>query len=192
MVAVLPKTHDDVIKWKHFLRYWPFVRGIHRSPVNSPLKGQWRRALILSLICVWISGWVNNREAGNLRRYHAHYDVSVMRCKVILLKTEFRNLTQTSIPLDAIEADRRTCVSKLDHYLFIKLPSPFLPQAIIWNSTDLISLNVTWTVRNKFQWNLNQNTEQIFFRENTFENCLQNGGYFPSTLIVLTTDTDVE
>ena len=24
-------THDDVIKWKHFPRYWPSVRGIHRS-----------------------------------------------------------------------------------------------------------------------------------------------------------------
>ena len=24
--------HDDVIKWKNFPRYWPFVRGIHRSP----------------------------------------------------------------------------------------------------------------------------------------------------------------
>ena len=34
-------THDDVIKWKHFPRYWPFVRGIHRTPVNSPHKGQW-------------------------------------------------------------------------------------------------------------------------------------------------------
>ena len=31
-------THDDVIKWKHFSRYWPFVRGIRRSPVNSPHK----------------------------------------------------------------------------------------------------------------------------------------------------------
>ena len=70
--------HDDVIKWKHFPRYWPFVRGIHRSPVNSSHKGQWRGALILSLICVWINGWVNNHEAGDLRRYHAHYDVSVM------------------------------------------------------------------------------------------------------------------
>ena len=38
--------HDDVIKWKHFPRYWPFVRGIHRSPVNSPHKGQWRGALM--------------------------------------------------------------------------------------------------------------------------------------------------
>ena len=32
--------HDDVMKWKHFPRYWPFVWGIHRSPVNSPNKGQ--------------------------------------------------------------------------------------------------------------------------------------------------------
>ena len=70
--------HDDVIKWKHFPRYWPFVRGAHRSPVNSPHKGQWRGALMFSLICVWINGWVNNREAGDLRRYHAHYDVSAM------------------------------------------------------------------------------------------------------------------
>ena len=70
--------HDDVIKWKHFPRNWPFVRGIHRSPVNSPHKGQWRGAFMFSLICVWINGWVNNREAGDLRHYRIHYDVTVM------------------------------------------------------------------------------------------------------------------
>ena len=70
--------HDDVMKWKHFPRYWPFVRGIHRSPVNSPHKGQWRGALMFSLICARINGWVNTREAGDLRRYRAHYDVIVM------------------------------------------------------------------------------------------------------------------
>ena len=70
--------HDDVIKWKHFRRYWPFVRRIHRSPVNSPHKGQWRGALMYFWICVWINGWVNTREAGDLRRYRAHYDVTVM------------------------------------------------------------------------------------------------------------------
>ena len=41
-------------------------------------KGQWCGALMFSLICVWINGWVNNREAGDLRRYRAHYDVIVM------------------------------------------------------------------------------------------------------------------
>ena len=33
------RKHDDVIKWKHFPRYWPFVRRIHRSPVNFPHRG---------------------------------------------------------------------------------------------------------------------------------------------------------
>ena len=74
--------HDDVIKWKHFPRYWPFVRGIHRSPVNSPHKGQWRGALMFSLICVWIYGWVNNGEAGDFRRYRAHFDVTVMTATI--------------------------------------------------------------------------------------------------------------
>ena len=55
--------HDDVIKWK--------------SPVNSPLKGQWRGALMFSLYA-WMKGWVNNGEAGDLRRYRAHFDVTVM------------------------------------------------------------------------------------------------------------------
>ena len=54
------------------------VWGIHRFPVNSPHKGQWRRALMFSLICVWINSWVNNCEAGDLRCNHAHYDIIVM------------------------------------------------------------------------------------------------------------------
>ena len=75
--------HDEVIKWRHFQRDWPFVRGIHRSPVNSPHKGQWHGALMFSLISVWINGWVNNREAGDLRHHPAHYEVSVMRSCVL-------------------------------------------------------------------------------------------------------------
>ena len=71
-------THNDVIKWKHFPRYWPFVRGIHRCPVNSPHKGQWRGTLMFPLIFARINYWVNNGEAGDLRRYCAHYDVIVM------------------------------------------------------------------------------------------------------------------
>ena len=48
------------------------------SLVNSPHKSRWRRALVFSLICAWINGWVNNREAGDLRCHHAYYDVTVM------------------------------------------------------------------------------------------------------------------
>ena len=55
----------------------PFVRGIYRSQVNSPHKGQWRGALMFPLICAWINGWVNNRRAGDLRRHRPlwrHYN----------------------------------------------------------------------------------------------------------------------
>ena len=77
--------HGDVIKWKHFPRYWSFVRGIHRWPMNSHHKGQWWGALKFSLICAWTNTWANNREAGNLRRYRAHYDVIVMSwCELLV------------------------------------------------------------------------------------------------------------
>ena len=72
------EMQDDVTKWKHFPLCWHFVRGIHRSPMNSQHKRQWRGALMFSLICAWINAWVNNREAGDLRRHRAHCDAIVM------------------------------------------------------------------------------------------------------------------
>ena len=70
--------HDDVIKCKHFPRYCPFVRGIHRPPVNSLHKGQWRGDLMFLLIWARMDAWVNNRKAGDLSRHCGHYDVTVM------------------------------------------------------------------------------------------------------------------
>ena len=81
--------HDDTIKWKHFPRYWPFMRGIHRPPVNSPHKDQWRRALMFSLIWDWTYGWVNNRDAGDLRRHCAHYGVIVMQLSTQTVSRDF-------------------------------------------------------------------------------------------------------
>ena len=81
--AKIVRFRHDVIKWKHFPRYCPFVRGIHWSPVNSPHEGQWRGALMFSLICAWTHGWVNNRKAGDLRFYRALYDVTVMISNVL-------------------------------------------------------------------------------------------------------------
>ena len=74
--VVVLSIHDDVIKWKHCPRYWPFVRGIHRSPVNSLNKGQWRGALMFSLICVLIKrlskqswGWWSKTPTRSLWRH---------------------------------------------------------------------------------------------------------------------------
>ena len=72
------------------------VRGIHRSPMNSPHKGQWRGASMFSLICAWINRVVNNREAGDLRRYRAHYDVIVM---IIHSSDSFKG----RVPVDGIQ-----------------------------------------------------------------------------------------
>ena len=78
--------HDDVVKWKHIPRNWPFVRGIHRSPMNSPHRGQWRGALMFPLICVWINGWENNRDAGDLLLCllwrHCNYRRAIRDCLI--------------------------------------------------------------------------------------------------------------
>ena len=62
--------------WRHQMETFSALLAI--CAVNSPHKGQWRGALMFTLICARINGWVNNREAGDLRRYRAHYDVIVM------------------------------------------------------------------------------------------------------------------
>ena len=68
--------------WRHqmetFSALLALCAGNSPVPVNSPHKGQWRGALMFTLICARINDWVNNREAGDLRRLLDHYDVSVM------------------------------------------------------------------------------------------------------------------
>ena len=73
-------------------------------PVNSPHKGQWRGALMFSLICVWINGWVNNREAGDLRRYRVHYDVIVMFSLNVKKCQDMRNLSKRRVNTATITA----------------------------------------------------------------------------------------
>ena len=98
-------SHDDVIKWKHFPRYWPFVRGIHRGPVNSPHKGEWRGAFMFSLICALINRWGNNREAGDLRRYRPHYDVIVMYSQHCACTVRYYNIY--------MHRNNKTCVTHI-------------------------------------------------------------------------------
>ena len=68
--------------WRHqmeiFSALLALCAGNSPVPVNSPHKGQWRGALMFSLICAWINDWINSREAGDLRRHRGHYDANVM------------------------------------------------------------------------------------------------------------------
>ena len=36
--TVVSVNDTDFETWKHFLHQWPFVRGIHQSPVDCPYK----------------------------------------------------------------------------------------------------------------------------------------------------------
>ena len=121
--------HDDVIKWQHFLPYWPFVKGIHWSLVNSPHEGQWREALIFFFICAWINGWVNSRKAGDLRCHRAHYDVTVMvyssfnTSRVKLRDWHFNGLVQERYNSSALAMDflAFSCIKAL--ILTLSIPS---------------------------------------------------------------------
>ena len=71
--------------WRHQMETFSALLAICAVPGESPHKGQWRRALMFSLICIWINSWVNNREAGDLRCYRAHYDVTVTADTTVLI-----------------------------------------------------------------------------------------------------------
>ena len=92
-------NNDCSTWWRHQMETFSALLAIcaGNSPETGefPHEGQWRGgALIFSLICVWINGWVNNREAGDLRRYRAHYDVSVMQFSIKLLSEETKLLSE--------------------------------------------------------------------------------------------------
>ena len=176
------KEHDNVIKWKHFLRYWPFVRGIHRLPVNSPHKGQWCGPLMFSLICTWINGWVNNREAGNLRCHCAHYDVIVMiftnstHSKYnVITKLAFCNLILGLLKSDLLMFKKKVClcvclpiIANQNVDFFIRINSEFMVFRIFHDNiiyiyicngisgervTNVIKLLATWAPKiNMYQW----------------------------------------
>ena len=80
--GTFPVPSNPYTWWRHqmetFSELLAICAGNSPVPVNSPHKGQWRGALMFSLICARIIGWVNNGEVSDLRRQHAHYDAIVM------------------------------------------------------------------------------------------------------------------
>ena len=91
----------------------------HRWLVNSPHKGQWRGTLMFSLICSWINGWVNNGEAGDLRRHHAHHNVTVMIKQFPSLRIDSISLLVVNLVFPKIDIDNSfpVMVAKLESTL---------------------------------------------------------------------------
>ena len=83
--SVCITVHNDVIKWKYFPRYWHFVWAIHRSPVNSPHKGQWHGASILFLFDLRLNKWFSKQSSRcwfetPSRSLWRHCNVITQRC----------------------------------------------------------------------------------------------------------------
>ena len=98
------------------------------SPVTGefPNKCHWHGALMFPLICAWINDWVNNREAGDLRRHHTHYDVTVMK------------------------VDTNTCMMVFFR-LFLRAPWTYTPERLYWTpswrmlSLPLVAMDDTYS-----------------------------------------------
>ena len=125
-----------------------FVQGIHRSPVNSPHKDQWRGALMSSLNCAWTNNWTNNGNAGELGRHRVHCDVIVMLrftdawVSSVICGTDYKN--------DNFVWQIVVCVIMLHHECILHFHSA-LARGVLWmeNGNGTPSLYVqNWIVHN--------------------------------------------
>ena len=95
-------AHGDVIIWKQFPRYWPFVRGINRSRVNFLHKGQWRGAVMFffylrlnkRLSKQWWGWWFETPS----RPLWLHCNWNGLVC-------QWSNTVSASIPYELVTAD---------------------------------------------------------------------------------------
>ena len=149
--------------WRHQIETFSallfFVKGIHRSTVHSPHKGQWRGTLMFSLICAWTNAWANNRNAGDLRRHRTHDDVTA----TFEYMVERDTLTHWGWVTHEITS-KLTTIGPDNGLVVWRTPRHSLKQ--YWNI-------VNWTLRNKLNWNLNRNSRKCIWK------CRPgNGGHF--------------
>ena len=104
-------VHDDVIKWKYFPRYWPFVQGFTGDRWSPRTKASDAELWCFLWPAPWINGWVNNREAGDLRRHRAHCDV------IVMLSAERRSFCPGLTVLNNVDiaCNREIVITVLNH-----------------------------------------------------------------------------
>ena len=148
--------------------------GIHRSPVNSPHKGQWRGALMFSLICAWMNGWVINGETGDLRRNRANFDVIVMieqaqncvpyrsDCELEKPGNDLRGQCFTS----GITAKNHSVHAKLVHTS--SLGRVHRCSRTTWKVLTMAVTNLLWLYYIYYMWCNTQGSELAFYRNISF------------------------
>ena len=100
--------------WRHQMETFSALLALcaGNPPANPPHKGQWRGALVNSLICAWTNDWVNNRDAGDLRRNRAHYDITVMHCSGLNIYLLHWRLCTENHFTESLSAQNRNLVVK--------------------------------------------------------------------------------
>ena len=120
--------------WRHQMETFSALLALCADyspvPVNSPHKGQWLGALMFTLICAPINDWVNNREAGDLRRHLDHYGVSVMLSLLASFIFPRQTISQTTFSR-GIFMNEEICI-------LIKFLLKFVPKCPIDNNPTLV------------------------------------------------------
>ena len=152
--------------WRHQMEAFSALLAlcVGNSPVTRefPHKGQWSGALMFSLICAWMNGWVNNREAGDLRRHLAHYHVTVMHCNVLknLISVTDQHFFWHSIYIDVNVWQHNVEVVILEtfHMPTGKFRKP-LPSGVMWLFGDVLvkPIGISLTKFSIVYWGQNKN-----------------------------------
>ena len=85
--TLLGNQHEPKRKkrwWRHQMGLFSALMSLCAVTGEFPAQRPVTRSFDFSLICAWINGWLNDREVGDLKRHHAHYDVTVMNFQVFL------------------------------------------------------------------------------------------------------------
>ena len=168
-----------MITLTNFPSYLPFVREIHRSPADSPDKGQGRGASMLSLIC-WTNTWANHEDAGNLRRRRDHYDVTVMRPPCPLLDKVCRmlhNMSHVDSGLKRFIQQKYTMIYEGDSIIYGTISIKAINHA--GETTDKFSTLTTLEVAKTRTSSTTRDENSSEWNYQYISNyCLQNGGHF--------------
>ena len=136
--------------WRHqmeaFSALLALCAGNSPSPVNSQQKDQWRGALMFSLICAWINGWINNCKAVDVRCHSAHYDVTVMRPAMnyghgYIIATIWNYAVSILCTCSVFEKSRFYCLKfcRVQHNQW--LPFPMCPVRLYTRSLRLMNMS---------------------------------------------------
>ena len=123
-------------RWRHQIEtFSAYLALCEDNPVVTavlPHKGHWRETLIFPRICAWANGWINNRDAGELKRHRAHYDVTVLVQQIMAL-TKVEPLTTGLGHLPEIDSTGNWLLEYSDQKAVLIQDETLLIQNIHWS-----------------------------------------------------------